>query len=224
MSWYADFEASLRGDQGSEDLVGAGTADAERSLKHYRYQHQAKLREAVEDTFPSLVKHLGESWRGEWKTFWQTMPECPRSLDYFGEVFLRYWQQSTATLELKELARFEYLMDIHSWTHKRLSVFPLEAMSEESKVILAPLAVHRFSTAVTQLYEEKSFQSGEQSVLLWLREDGLRYRVLQDWEERILQRLHEGVSVALQEAPDDAEAIGAFFQWLGQSGLIQAIC
>lgn len=223
MNWFEEFESSLRGERGSSDLVGAGSADAERSLKHYRYQHQAKLREAVEDTFPSLVKQVGESWNGEWKRFWLTQPQCPRSLDFFSGVFLEYWLKTPHRLELKELARFEYLMDIHPWTHQRLSLFPLETMSEEAKVLLAPLDIQRFSTGVIQLYEEKPAVSGEQIVLLWLREDGLRYRVLQVWEECVLRRLPEGVAVALEEAPEDTKAVGEFFQWLGQSGLIQAI-
>lgn len=223
MNWYVDFESSLRGEKGSADLVGAGSADAERSLKHYRYQHQAKLREAVEDTFPSIVKQVGESWDGEWKKFWLTQPQCPRSLDFFSGVFLEYWLKTPHSLELKELARFEYQMDIHPWTHKRLNVFPLEAMSEEAKVLLAPLDIQRFAVSVTDLYEEKVAKSEEQIVLLWLREDGLRYRELEAWEETVLRRLPEGVAVALEEAPEDAEAIGAFFQWLGQSGLIHAI-
>lgn len=223
MNWFEDFEASLRGKKASGDLVGAGSADAERSLKHYRYQHQAKLREAVEETFPMLVKTLHDSWSGEWNAFWQTRPECPRSLDYFSEVFLQYWLKRDVALELKELARFEYQMDIHPWTHQRLSLMPLAGLGEESKVSLAPLDVQKFAVEVTRFYEEKAFEHKEENVLLWLREGGLRYRVLQSWEEQILRRLPEGVAVALEAAPDDAEAIGEFFQWLGQSGLIQSI-
>ncbi len=223
MNWYVDFESALRGEKGSADLIGAGSANAERSLKHYRYQHQAKLREAVEDTFPSLVKRLGESWNSEWKKFWLTQPQCPRSLDLFSGVFLDYWLKTTNSLELKELARFEYQMDIHPWTHKRLSLFPLEALSEEAKVLLAPLDIQHFSVGVIQLYEERPAVAREQSILLWLREDGLRYRELQTWEENVLRLLPEGVAAALEEAPEDAEAIGVFFQWLGQSGLIHAI-
>lgn len=222
MSWFADFEVSLRGDKGSEDLVGAGSADAERSLRHYRYQHQAKLREAVEETFPVLVKKLGAAWNLEWQDFWQTNPICPRSLDFFPGVFLQHWVQTSIPIELKELARFEYLMDVHPWTHERLSVSPLEALGEDSKIILAPLDIQHFSVSVTNLYEEKPLVAGRQTVLLWLREDGLRYRALEDWEEKVLQRLSEGVDVALAEAPEHPEAISSFFQWLGQSGLIQA--
>lgn len=224
MNWFTHFEASLRGEKIGGDLVGAGSADAERSFKHYRYQHQAKLREAVEETFPALVKKLGEAWPAEWKNFWLTNPQCPRSLDFFSEVFLKHWLQSTHSIELKELARFEYQMDIHPWSHQRLELIGLEGLTDEAKVIIAPLDIQHFSVPVTSLYEEGPALSGEQNVLLWLREDGLRYRVLKAWEERVLRRLPEGVALALEEAPEDAEAVGEFFQWLGQSGLIRAIC
>ncbi len=78
------------------------------------------MKEAVEDTFPKLLEKVGEDWENIWIAFWDQNKISPRSLDWFSEVFLNYFMTTSHPLWMKELARFEYRLDSHPWTHPAL--------------------------------------------------------------------------------------------------------
>lgn len=223
-NWFSDFEACLNGGKASSDLVGAGSADSERAMAHYRFQHQAKMKEAVEVTFPALLRHLGESWQDIWLAFWNQNDISPRSLDWFPEVFMKYFQTTSAPLWQKELARFEHHLDVHPWSHKTLSLYSSSTLSETSKIIMGNHELITFQTSVTQSYEENAPEEFRpETVLLWQKESGVFYRTMNEWELKVFTHLPMGVEVALEFAPEDPEAVGDFFKWLGSSHLIQGL-
>ncbi|HXH74270.1 MAG TPA: putative DNA-binding domain-containing protein [Bacteriovoracaceae bacterium] len=221
--WFDQFTSSLKGAVASRDLIGAGTANAEIAVDHYRYQHRAKVKEAIEDTFPELLRLLGKDWKGYWDEFWKTNPASPRSLDFYPEGFLNHFLMTNAPAHLKQLARFEHFLDIHPWTHGPLDVINLNTMCEESCLTLAPLDVRHFTAPVVGLYQEieNLDLNEEQQVIIWVTPKGTKFRVMQEWELKVMSQLHLGVGIALQEAPEDADAVSTFFQWLGKSGLIR---
>lgn len=224
-NWFSIFEESLDGSTAPSDLIGAGTADAGRAIAHYRYQHETKLKEAVEDTFPTLLKFLGDTWNDIWNSFQAQNEVSVRSLDWFPEVFLNYYMKTTQPLWLKELARFEHVLDVHQWNHPALKLKKELVLSEDSCIHLGKYEVITFAAPVVQLYEDEEIIDHKKSVklVIWQKEDGTYYRSLEEWEFIALSKLHMGVETALEDAPEDAEKVGAFFQWLGSSCLIQRL-
>ncbi len=222
-SWFSQFEECLKGGTASSDLIGAGTADSNRAMAHYRYQHQAKMKEAVEMTFSVLIKYLGDSWDNTWAAFWNQNEISPRSLDWFPEIFMNYFQTTTAPQWQKELARFEHHMDIHPWSNKVLPLNTSLTLQEDSKVVLGNHEMINFKAPVTDLYEENLTpdQDQHQIVLLWQKENAVYFRGMKEWEVKVFTSLPDGVDTALEHAPEDAEAVGEFFKWLGSSHLIQ---
>lgn len=222
--WFSQFEACLDGDKAPGDLIGAGTATSERAMGHYRFQHQAKYREAVEDSFPVLLRLSGAEWDGIWKNFWAQNEASPRSLDWVSETFVNHFLKTPAPESLKELARFELALDSHSWSHKILPLRSDLTISEDCQVILGNYEVVSFSAPVTEIYSgDADSGSGPQTVLIWHKNDDVFYRAMKDWELDVLTHLGDGVGEALEFAPEDAEAVGEFFRWLGSSHLIQGI-
>ncbi len=224
-NWFSDFEVCLNGGNVSSDLIGAGSADSHRAMSHYRYQHQAKMKEAVEMTFPVLLKKLGSDWENEWRNFWNQNEISPRNLDWFPEVFFNYFLTTSAPLWQKELARFEHRLDIHPWTHKTLCLKAHLVLTEGSKVILGNYEILEFSAPVTEIYsaEETSDKDHPQTVLLWQKESGVYFRKMKAWEVEVFTSLDQGIDRALENALADETAVGEFFQWLGSSGLIQGL-
>jgi len=222
MNWFEQFKHSMKGANPTNDLIGAKSASALIALEHYRYQHESKIRDAIEDTFPQTKIHMREKWEVLWTSFWESKPHSPRSLDFFGEVFLVFMLGHVKDLSTRELARFEWAMEIHPWTHERLKVKALPAMTEDTKLILAPLDIQEFSYPVMELYQAVVINDhASQRILFWMKESGLHFRRLILWEEDVLKALPFGLGVALEHAPDDQESVAAFFQWLGSSGLVQ---
>jgi hypothetical protein len=223
-NWFSEFEGCLKGDSPSADLIGGGRADSARAMAHYRYQHLAKMKEAVEVTFPALLRLLGDDWKKTWDLFWAQNETSPRSLDWFPEVFLNYFLSTSSPLWLKELARFEHHLDIHPWTHKPLSLKADLVPDEKSKVVIGHHEVLSFHAPVTELYRE-SFDDKEtpELVLMWQKESGVFFRKMSDWEMRVFNSLDQGMGAALEHASDDPEAVGEFFRWLGSSCLIQGL-
>ena len=224
-NWFDSFEESLRGNFAPSDLIGAGAADAERAMRHYRFQHEAKLRESVEDTFPMLLKFLGDDWENIWDTFHAQNEISPRSLDWFPEVFLNYFLKSAHPLWMKELARFEHVLDVHAWNHPALPLRSDLVMTESSCIHLGKFETVKFHSPVIDLYEGEEVTDHDSActLLIWQKEDGTYYKAMKGWELSVLAKLSQGVEVALEDAPEDAEAVGEFFQWLGSSCLIQRL-
>ena len=224
-NWFQSFEECLNGSVSTSDLIGAGTANAERAMGHYRFQHESKLKDAVADTFPTLLKFLGEKWEKIWHEFHAQNKISARSLDWFPEVFLNDYLKSSQPLWMKELARFEHILDVHPWTHPALNLRTDLVPSEDSCVQLGKYEVVHFQAPVVQLYEAEVINDyhRELRLVIWQKEDGTYYRVMEEWELTVLSKLHQGVETAHEEAPEDAEKVGAFFQWLGSSCLIQGL-
>lgn len=224
-AWFDEFHKALLDGSIPTDLIGAGKASAEEALAHYRYQHEVKIRESVESTLPSLVRHLNEEWNEVWKTFRTFHAPSPCSLDWYPQVFLNYYMTSTAPPPLKELARFEQAMDQHPWTHPKLLSVALESMDSDSRLILAPLDVHRFKAPVVKLYrgEEPETLDTPQDVLIWMRDDGVHFRVMQEWELKVLENVSRSIGEALEHAPEDEEEVSEFFTWLGKSSIIRKV-
>ncbi len=218
-TWFENFFSTP-----GKDLIGAGTASSERAMNHYHFQHQAKMKEAVEATFPKLVGHMGEDWEKAWKIFFTQNTISPRNLDWFPEVFLNHFTTTSFPVWMKELARFEHRLDIHPWHHPALSLKTDFVLSEDAKVILGKFEVISFLAPVSEIYDEEttSFETKE-NVLVWEKESGTHFRKMEDWEIDILMKLSEGVSSALEAAPEDEVKVGEFFQWLGSSALIQNV-
>ncbi len=218
MSWFKQFAQGTP----SSDLIGAGEASAAEALAHYQYQHQAKMREAVEETFPVFKRLKGSEWKNLWRDFWESKPHSPRSLDYLGAEFLKFMERKNP--KEAELVRFEWVLETLPWSTKRLPAGDLSALSADSKLELHAYMVEKFTTAVTESYESESWGSGAgETVLFWMKESGVRYSVMQNWELAVLTHLPQGVGMALEYAPDDEALVSEFFQWLGQSGLVKAV-
>lgn len=223
MNWFETFRASMLEGSAGPELVGANGASSARVLAHYRLQHQDKIRDAIELSFPRTKELMGEAWDGLWESFWASKPTSPRSLDFFSEVFFDFALPRIPALAHQEVLRFEWFMEIHPWTHERLKVLPLPELLEDTRLVLAPLDVREFSVVVTELYDgDAPVRVEPQRVLFWMKESGLHFRALADWEEAVLRKLPDGLGVALEAAPEDAAAVATFFQWLGSSGLIRA--
>lgn len=224
-NWFSSFEECLRGSAAPSDLVGAGTADAERAMRHYRFQHEAKMKEAVEETFPMLLKNLGDQWENIWNEFHAQNEISPRSLDWFPEVFLHFFLKSAHPEWMRELARFEHVLDVHSWNHPALTLRTDLVPSGESCVHTGKYEVLSFKAPVSDLYEEEEVTDFNrlQTLIIWQKEDGTFYRAMEEWELSVLSKLHLGMEAALEDAPEDPEKIGKFFQWLGSSCLIQRL-
>lgn len=224
-AWFDEFHNALFDGSIPTDLIGAGEANAEEALAHYRYQHEVKIRESVESTLPALVRHLNVEWNEVWKIFRALHTPSPRSLDWYPQVFLNYYLASTAPLHLKELARFEQAMDQHPWTHSKLLPEAIEAMDSDCRLILSPLDVHRFKAPVVKLYrgEEPGTLDTPQDVLIWMREDGVHFRVMQGWELKVLENASRSIGEALEHAPEDTGGVSEFFTWLGKSSIIRQV-
>jgi len=224
VNWFEQFIDSLQGKQASLDLQGAALASSEQAMRHYRFQHQAKVREAIEDTFFITKKILGNNWEDIWNQFWMIPHETPRSLDYVSEVFLKFLNAQDYQLELRELARFEYLMDIHPWTHESLPKFSIASLTDSSQIILHPLDIHEFKTPVSTAYDQEIFLEGSpEKVLFWMTETGVHFRKMEVWELDILQNLDKGIQVALDDLEINADSLSDFFKWLGESNLVREI-
>jgi len=228
--WFEDFHKVLQGQAPGSDtqLIPAGTATREQMLKHVRYQFSSKTREAVEETFPKTIENMGEEkWDEVWDDFQKSGPASLRSLDEYAGVFLSYFVNSAAPHALKELIKFEWVIETHPWTNQRLARMELPALelSEEVCLHLAPLDIRLFQAPVMALYEGMQvFNDHEpQQVLFWLTDEGMRFHRMESWEESVLRALPQGLGSALAYAPDDAGAITEFFQWLGSSDLIRKI-
>lgn len=222
MNWFEQFKLAMKGENPASDLIGAKNTNALIALEHYRYQHESKIRDAIEETFPQTKLYMGDKWESLWISFWESKPPSPLSLDFFGEVFLNFMLNQVNDLATRELARFEWAMEIHPWAHERLKVFALPAMNEETKLVLYPLDIQEFSYPVMELYQSEEIgELKSQRILFWMKESGLHFRRLNPWEEDVLKALPFGLGVALEHAPDDQESVAAFFQWLGSSGLVQ---
>lgn len=224
-SWYENFESALKEGSVSRDLIGAGKASSEEAMKHYQFQHRAKRKEAIEDTFPALRKKLGPDWENVLDEFLSSGRASPRNLDWLPGNFCSFFQESLAGSHLKELARFEHHLDIHAWTHKELSHRPELIPDESSVIVLGKHELLRFKAPVSVLYEDgdpESLQTTE-TVIVWQKESGTYFRSLEDWELSVLEHLEMGLGQALTNAPEDTAAVGSFFEWLGGSCLIQEL-
>lgn len=220
--WFKDFSQSLLGEKVSTDLIGAGSSNSESAMAHYRFQHQAKVKEAIEETFPVLMNLL--DWEEEWEKFWQEKEESPRSLDFLPGVFLKYLENSKVPEALVELARFELDLETYSWNHGSQSHLQHENFSEESSFELGDYEVKTYKAPVTQIYEEEKILGLDvEKVLLWHRGESVHYRSMAEWELKVLDLLRSSVGEALEAAPEDAKAVGEFFSWLGSSHLIRKV-
>lgn len=228
--WFRDFHRVLGGAEASADLqlIPAGTASMDEMLKHVRYQFTSKTREACEDTFPKAIARMGqETWEELWMNFQRSRPASPRSLDEYPRVLLEFVSATDAPHALKELMRFEWAIETHSWNYRRLqkSELPALELTDALRIELAELDIQRFSAPVLALYEgyEVFSDHESQTLVLWFTEEGIRFRRLDDWEVAVLEKLHLGIGEALEFAPDDAALVTEFFQWLGRSGLIRRL-
>ena len=228
--WFHAFNRVLEGEepQNSLQLIAAGNATMAEALEHVRYQFEAKTIEAVEDTYPETIKAMGaEKWQSLWQEFVKTKPASPRGLDHYPAVFLAFFKTTDAPESLKQLMEFENVLDCHPWSHPRLYPVELGAFAMTGTVVLQlpQLDIRSFKAPVMALYEGKQVfdDQAPEDVLFWLLADGMRFQRLQVWERQVLEHLHLGLGEALAFAPDDAEEVSRFFQWLGQSGLIRAV-
>lgn len=228
--WFEDFHQMLQGKDAlaSLKLRPAGTASMSEMLEHVRYQFSSKTREGVEETFPKLLAAMSvERWESVWGSFVTSGPRSPRSLDEYPQEFLTFFLKSDAPHGLKELARFEWALEIHPWGHTRLLPvsLPALAMSEELAFELPELDIQSFEAPVMQLYQgaEVLDDRAHQQVLIWYATDGMRFHELAAWEPAVLRSLHKGLGEALAHAPDNAQQVNEFFQWLGQSGLVRGL-
>lgn len=224
MSWFNQFKDSiLNNGEISSDLIGAGGSTAETSLNHYRYQHQQKIKEAIEATYPLLIRKLDYEWHRVWNEFWNSRPHSPRSLDFFPDVFLEHIQQQNIALELKELARFERAIDIYPWKTVPVIACPIEGISESSIIKLSPYDLMQFKAPVIDYFNETASESCSvkiYQVIIWLTDDGVEFRNLDDWELSVLIKLDQGIGVAIEGVKQTEEKITDFFKWLASSGLI----
>lgn len=230
-TWFESFNRMLQGEAPADELglIPAGTSDMDFVIEHVRYQFSAKIREAVDVTFPESIKLLGqESYEQLWREFIQSNPRSPRALDYFPAVFL-HWvlQREDVPWSLRQLMLFEHVLDTHPWTHPRLGLIdlpPLE-LSETTVIELPELHIVRFESPVVAIYNGAQVldENMSQDVLFWLMDDGMNFHAMQPWERDVLERLPLGLGEALAYAPEDATVISDFFQWLGKSGLIRKI-
>lgn len=224
-NWYNVFASALLGGQDSRDLIGAGTVSAKKAIAHYRYQQKEKVREAIEDTFPSLRRLASESWSELWNSFYTQNRNSPRSLDFISQVFLNFIQDCDVPIHWKELAKFEYALEVHPWSHRQLEPVSLVGISKDSRLFFGEIDVQTFNTAVVEIYEEQIVEvlARSEKILIWLISNTVHYRRMEAWELHLLENLSHGVEKAMEYAPDDAEAVEKFFLWLGQSNLVQEI-
>lgn len=224
-NWFYKLESMLsNGEVISDDLIGAGQATAKRAIAHYRYQQKEKVKEAIEDTFPVLKKLVGEDWSSLVESFYSTNQNSPRSLDFISKVFLNHIQNLTWPVYWKELARFEYCLEIHPWSHRQYYPIPLDSLSEESKLVLDPLDFQIFRAPVVEFYEGIEVSNLEQNeeVLIWMNGGVVHYKKMEEWEIRVLAILSEGIIKAVEYAPDEKKAT-EFFTWLGTANLIREL-
>lgn len=222
--WFKSFSESYCMARVSTDLIGAGTASGEKAMDHYRYQHQTKIRECIIATFPVFTKLLGEALELTWKSFWATNPVSPRSLDHYPEVFLLYFVGTDAPVEMKDLLKFEHILDTYPFRNEEVVPCTLETLSEESKLQLSYYEIHDFDSSVIHFYETGVSETEKPTkVIFWLTSHGVQYRSMEDWELNVMDHLHHGVGTSLQYAPQNEARITDFFRWLGQSGLIKIV-
>jgi hypothetical protein len=220
--WFDSFAASLRSEALSSDLIGAGKASAEDAMAHYRFQHQQKIKEAVESSFPALLEQLKDQWPECWKAFWNTHPGSPRSLDFYPDVFLNNFLASNVSQAMKDLASFERQLEIFAWEHKYFSPCEIQGLSETSRLELIDYKVLSYTTDVIGSYQNKE-TCIPQKILIWLNADGVQFKSLHDWELKVLSELPQGLGLALESAPEDQSGVTNFFGWLASSGLVKKI-
>ncbi len=222
MNWFRDFSAAMVEEKSLAGLRGAMDVSGERALRHYRHQHEAKVREAIEESFPETKRLLGGDWELLWQRFWASRPASPRSLDFFSEVFYGFVTGQELALSARELLRFEWAMEQHPWHHEGLEPRAFPELGEDTRLAIMPLDLHEFSCDVIALYEDTE-PSGVscQRVVFWLKDTGLYYRELRDWEHELLAKLPLGLATALEGVAADESEVQNFFQWLGSSGLVR---
>lgn len=227
--WFESFNQMLKGQKVDLGLglIPAANADMDVVVRHILYQFKSKTKEAVEETFPETIEKMSlEKWESVWREFIESNSSSPRSLDNFPKVFLDYFQTTDAPHALKELMKFEWAIEIHPWVYERLEMVDLEGMelSDELVIEVAPLDIQTFNAPVLALYQgsEVFDDMAQQQVLFWFNQAGIQFYALDSWERNILENLKNGLTTALTFAPDDTQSVGAFFQWLGRSGLIRS--
>lgn len=223
-NWFENFKQAVTSGSALSDIKGAGNASAETALGHYRFQHEAKVKEAIADTFPVLLSYLKQEWDEIWNSFWKQNTVSPRSLDFFPEVFLTFFLSESFAPRLQELARFEFHLEIFPWTHTSLWPVQVGDLQENSRLELGPFEIRNYTYQVTELYDGSEEEvSHPETILLWMKGDSVNYRVMKDWEIKVLQNLPQGMNEALEFASENAQEVTDFFQWLGTSNLIRQI-
>lgn len=227
MNWFHYFKDSILNEsKASDDLIGANGSLAEVSLEHYRFQHQQKIKEAVEATYPILVKKLGSEWNMAWNNFWGSRPHSPRSLDFYPDVFLDYFQNQDAPLALKELAFFERAIDTYSWNHVPIKACSIAEISASSIIELTDYDILEFRTPVIDSFNElplEKIETKKYHTMIWITHDGVEFRYLEYWELSLLKKLNEGIGIALEGLDRSEEEVISFFRWLAGAGLILKI-
>lgn len=228
-NWFEHFDEMLRGHDIAQSLglIGAAEADMQAVLKHVRYQFKSKTKEAVEETFPKTIEKLNkDKWNEVWSQFEKKNSTSTRSLNSFPKIFLDFFQTTDAPHSLKELMKFEWALEIHPWSHRRLSPINIEGMELSENIIieLPELDIQTFQAPVVALYQGHEVLDDReiQQVVIWFPSDGIKFYAADTWEVKILENLQTGLGNALQYAPDDTALVGQFFQWLGRSGLIRS--
>lgn len=221
--WFKSFASGLQGGDASSDLVGAGKSSREKAMAHYKFQYEIKIHDAVKETFPRTVSCLGED---KWNELWPkylSKKNTFRSLDYYGKDFSEFLQSSDVSEEIKNLIKFEEALDSYPWTHENLNSCPMPSFDEESKLILGDHLVMNFSTHVTSLYEDGEATFLPQSVIIWIKDEKLLYRDMDQWEVQLLHELKQNVGEALANCSASVSELESFFKWLGSSFLIRSV-
>jgi len=223
--WFDEFARSLRGADVAVDLVGAGDASAERAMAHYRFQHRAKIQEALEDHFGVLKSVLGEKWESLWSDFWDSQPASPRSLDFFGEVFLSWLHKTHEPVAIKELARFEHALEVHDWTQIVYPLVQLTELTGDERIELVSQNFQTYEVKVAESYQKRTIAEREekQHIYIWLTSTGTHYRAMSAWEIELMKKLPQGLGAALDSTRVDESGLAEFFQWLGSSGAIRSM-
>lgn len=134
-------------------------------------------------------------------TFWNSKPHSPSSLDFYPDVFLDYFLKKDFSIALKELARFERLLDTYPWTNVPVQKSHLTEISNDSVIELSKHEIIEFRAPVIDFYHDESLDTPEinkYKVIIWLTNEGVKFNYLEDWELAVLSNLNRGIEMALE--------------------------
>lgn len=223
MSWYKEVHSKLLNpDHNVTTIIPAGTGTSFDVLSYYKRQAFLKRKNGLEITFPTTLELLGEESGTVLELYLAENAPTQRLLDDDCFSFIAWVKNKVPDGEMfSQLALYEWDKEHMSrlYAHPDEFSFELTQLGEETHFLLLPYSTHFYSYPVAEISKTKQkCPMKEQTIILYLRPDGLYTKVLKDFERGWIEELSRGKKLGELELDNqDPEEVQRFFAWFGRS-------